>query len=564
MKNGRFAKLMVGLNGAVPLALLSWDAAHHVLGANPVNFTIRTTGMLALIFLLLSLAVTPLSRWTGQPWLGEARRPLGLYAFFHTLLHFLLFFGLDREFNLASTLEEVGKRRYLLVGFIALVLMAPLAATSTDRMICRLGAKRWKALHRLAYIAAILGALHYYMLVKSDVRQPLVFAAALGVLLAYRVVAYFIGRRATSGQRALQGAEAATSAPRKWAGRLRVVRTVDETPHVRTFRFAAPDGGELPFTHEPGQFLNITLQVDGKPVRRCYTIASSPTRRDFCEITVKREEMGVASGHLHRAVREGDLIEIAAPGGKFTFTGGEANAVVLIAGGVGVTPMMSKVRYLTDRGWPGTIHLVYCVRTERDIIFRAELDDLARRFPNLRVTITLTGAAGSSWAGGRGRVTSVILKAAAPAIASMPVHVCGPSPMMADVVAMLRELGVPEEQIKTEAFGPASQADAAPSDDASSTRRAGAEIPAEATVTFARSGKTATARAGMTLLEVAEEAGVAIDFDCRAGVCGSCKTRLIAGRVSMEADEALTPEDRAKGVVLACQSHCLGPVTAEA
>ena len=121
--------------------------------------------------------------------------------------------------------------------------------------------------------------------------------------------------------------------------------------------------------------------VDGKKVNRSYTIASSPTRVGYCELTVKREERGVSSRHLHDAVREGSLLDVSAPAGRFTFTGAEAESIVMIAGGVGITPLMAKIRYLTDLGWPGEIHLVFAVKTEDDIIFRDELDYLRRRFP---------------------------------------------------------------------------------------------------------------------------------------------------------------------------------------
>jgi DMSO/TMAO reductase YedYZ heme-binding membrane subunit len=187
----RFIKLLILVNGAVPFALLMWDQAHHRLGANPQNFLILTTGMMTLVFLLLTLAVTPLRKITGWNWLIQFRRTLGLYAFFYGCLHFLCFFSLDRGFSISSTLSEMVKRKYLIVGGIALIVMVPLAITSTNAMIKRLGGKRWRALHRLAYVAAIAGALHYYMQVKKDVRQPLAFAAVLAILLGWRLGVYW-------------------------------------------------------------------------------------------------------------------------------------------------------------------------------------------------------------------------------------------------------------------------------------------------------------------------------------------------------------------------------------
>lgn len=196
----RFAKLLVLVNGAVPLALLAWDAFHNKLGANPQNFAILTTGMMALIFLILTMAVTPLRKITGWNWFANLRRMLGLYAFFYACVHFLLFFCLDRGFSVSSTLTEMVKRKYLIIGSTALILMIPLAVTSTNAMIKRLGGKRWRALHRLAYVAAICGVIHYYMQVKADTRQPLVFAAVLTILLAYRLLDYLPKRKPAPAQ----------------------------------------------------------------------------------------------------------------------------------------------------------------------------------------------------------------------------------------------------------------------------------------------------------------------------------------------------------------------------
>lgn len=189
MKEGdiQFSKLLLLVNGAVPAAILAWDAWHHQLGANPVNFAILTTGMSALVFLMLTLLVTPLRKISGWNWIIALRRMLGLYAFFYACLHFLLFFGLDRAFSVSSTLTEMTRRTYLIIGSTALLVMVPLAVTSTNAMIKRLGGKRWRALHRLTYVAAIAAVIHYYMQVKADTRKPLIFIAILTGLLGYRV-----------------------------------------------------------------------------------------------------------------------------------------------------------------------------------------------------------------------------------------------------------------------------------------------------------------------------------------------------------------------------------------
>ncbi len=145
--------------------------------------------MLSLIFLLLSLLITPLKMWTGWGGWLAFRRALGLYGFFYAVLHAVIYVAFDRAGNISSTLHEFATRRYLQVGGTAVLLMIPLAITSTNTMLKRMGAKRWKRLHRLTYLVAILGVLHFYMLVKSDVREPLVYAACLAALLGVRVVA---------------------------------------------------------------------------------------------------------------------------------------------------------------------------------------------------------------------------------------------------------------------------------------------------------------------------------------------------------------------------------------
>ena len=188
MKDIGFAKIVLLVNGLVPGSLLLWDAYHGQAGANPVNYAIRTTGLLALIFLSLSLLVTPLRKLTGLSWLFHFRRSLGLFAFFYALAHFSIFFVFDRSMNVQDTLSEMVKRPYLIVGSLGLMAMAPLAATSTNYMIKRLGSKRWQALHRLAYFAAIAGVIHFYMLVKSDIRLPVAFGIVVGLLLGFRIV----------------------------------------------------------------------------------------------------------------------------------------------------------------------------------------------------------------------------------------------------------------------------------------------------------------------------------------------------------------------------------------
>jgi len=191
MKDIKFYKLALFLNALVPLALLGWDWRRGALGANPLDFVTRTTGTLTIVFLVLTLAVTPLRKWTGAQWLVRLRRMLGLYAFFYGSLHFLCYVWFDKQFDFSGIAQDVVRRWFIIVGFIAFTSMIPLAVTSTDKMIKQLGGKRWQKLHRLTYLSAAAGVFHYYLLVKSDVRKPIAFAIIIAVLLSYRLfVAY--------------------------------------------------------------------------------------------------------------------------------------------------------------------------------------------------------------------------------------------------------------------------------------------------------------------------------------------------------------------------------------
>lgn len=192
MPDVKFSKRLVFVNSAVPCALLAWDAWHHRLGVNPQEFVLRTTGTLALVFLCLSLAVTPIRKALGLPWMVQLRRTLGLFAFFYGCLHLLAYTWFDKSFNFGAIVEDTLKRPFIFLGMFAFLVLVPLAITSTNRMVKRLGGQRWNRLHKLAYIAAISGVIHYYLLVKADTRIPLAFGAVLAVSLGYRVLNKFL------------------------------------------------------------------------------------------------------------------------------------------------------------------------------------------------------------------------------------------------------------------------------------------------------------------------------------------------------------------------------------
>jgi len=186
--DGKFAKRFVMVCGAVPALVLAWDAYRHHLGVNGVNFAIRTTGMLGLVFLTLSLAITPLRRLLGWNTLIAPRRNLGVLAFLYIATHFFIFFAYDRGGSVGSTLREIGSRVYLWFGTGALLLMILLALTSTDGMVARLGAKRWKRLHRVVYLAGGLASFHFLLRFKTPRLETIAWMGTIAVLLLIRAI----------------------------------------------------------------------------------------------------------------------------------------------------------------------------------------------------------------------------------------------------------------------------------------------------------------------------------------------------------------------------------------
>ena len=198
----KWTKVVVFAICLFPLASLSWKGLHDGLTANPIEFITHATGDWTIRFLIITLTITPLRKITRVPQFIRFRRMLGLFAFFYACLHFTTYVWLDKFFDLSEMWKDIHKRRFITVGFAAFVLLIPLAVTSTAGAIRRLGGKRWQALHWLIYVSAVLGVIHYYWLVKSDVRNPLQYAWMVGLLLAFRFGAWVVGRRKTSGPRA--------------------------------------------------------------------------------------------------------------------------------------------------------------------------------------------------------------------------------------------------------------------------------------------------------------------------------------------------------------------------
>ena len=189
MQDVKFNKFLISLNALVPLGFLLFDWSRGELGANPIEFFLRTTGVLTLGFVLITLSVTPLRKIFGWNALTKYRRMLGLYAFFYGLIHLTTYSIFDKSLDVAAIVGDVWQRPFILAGMLAFTMLVPLAVTSTNGWVKRLGGKNWARLHKLIYAIAVLGVIHFWMIVKSDVFYPAIFGLVVVVLLGYRIIA---------------------------------------------------------------------------------------------------------------------------------------------------------------------------------------------------------------------------------------------------------------------------------------------------------------------------------------------------------------------------------------
>ena len=335
-----------------------------------------------------------------------------------------------------------------------------------------------------------------------------------------------------------------------------VMAVFDETPDIRTFRLARPEG----FQFVAGQFLTVRLKADGREHVRCYSISSAPGAQAYVEISVKR--LGLVSSALHATLRPGAMLAVRAPAGAFIYPSDDQRPLVLLAGGVGITPLMSMLRHAVDTDPNRPVTLFYSVRRVADIAFHDELSVVTRRHEHVRVFIAV-----SDEAPGQGHfpgyISESLVTTMMPDVAHAVCLICGPPPMMDAMTAMLAGVGVPAPQVRFEVF----QATVAASNRAGvpvAVAPSGADPGADAgavrhDVVFARGGQRTQVDGEQSLLDAAETCGADIPSLCRAGVCGTCRTRVISGETECRSS-MLDADDRAAGYVLACvtqiASHC--------
>ena len=338
-----------------------------------------------------------------------------------------------------------------------------------------------------------------------------------------------------------------------------VCRAVTEETHdVRSFHF----GADRPcrFRFEPGQFLTLELLISSETVFRCYTISSPPTRPETLSITTKRVRGGPISNWLHDNMRPGMHLRAVGPSGTFVLPPAPGAPLLLLSGGSGVTPLMSMARTLFDRSEDRDVVFVHSARSPRDIIFRDELALMARRLPRLRVAHVVEGTEGEpGWPGLVGRLDARALGLLAPDFMTREVYCCGPAPYMAGVRALLDQAGFDRSRYHEESF----DFEALP--DAVHEEVADAEAVTEATfsVTFAKSGKVVACPPGTTVLAAAKAAGLRLPSSCTRGVCGTCKSRMLSGRVDMQHGGGIRQREVDQGMVLICCSRPLEDLVIE-
>jgi ferredoxin-NADP reductase len=326
---------------------------------------------------------------------------------------------------------------------------------------------------------------------------------------------------------------------------LQLVRTEKQTHDSVSLRFRV-SGTETPRSR-PGQFFTFDWLLDGRKLARSYSISSSPTQTGFVEIAVKKQPEGCVSRFLNERAAIGLTVEARGPLGRFCFLENEHKKIALFAGGSGITPLISILRYIDDLCLDTKATLFYSVRAPRDIIFERDLKLLKQRLPNFQLVVVVTKP-DADWTGPTGRLDRELVIERLGDVSNHTFFLCGPEGFMDHVKDLLISLDVDTRKILQERFGGKNATVAV--DAAAST----------GLVEFAKSSKSAAMFAGQSLLEVAEANGIEIPYSCRQGQCGTCAARLLQGEIQMDYEDGLDPALKAQGYVLTCVARAKGEV----
>ena len=322
---------------------------------------------------------------------------------------------------------------------------------------------------------------------------------------------------------------------------------VQETHDSKTFVFE--DSQSRSFDFKPGQYVTFKFDIDGKLCPRAYSICSTTTSPHNIQIRVKRVPGGLVSNWLNDNLHPGMAVEIADISGRFNYLDIPSCKPLFLSGGSGVTPVISMLQYITDVVDKTDVVFVYFSRTPKDIIFRDQLEFIAKRFRSVKVHLVVGDDDGEEGFSGRtGQVGAALMRSLVPDLAEREIFMCGPEGFMKAARAMARETAI--AALHEESFGEKIAVE--------ETDGLGGEVY------FSLSGKHGTCAAGDTLLETALNAGIWIDSSCQQGVCGSCKVKMTQGVVDMDDLGGLPDDEKAEGYVLACCSRPRGAVSLEA
>lgn len=337
--------------------------------------------------------------------------------------------------------------------------------------------------------------------------------------------------------------------------RLLCVDVHDETHDVKSFTFVSPVGKAFDFL--AGQHLSLELEIDGFAECRCYSMSSSPQRRNAITITVKRTVGGRVSNWLHDNLAVGATVKAMGPLGQFVRPLGAPARLLLLSGGSGITPLMSIVRDIADAAQGADVIFLHAARTPRDLVFREELAVLANRIRGFRLHFLPEQIAGErAWHGLNGRISREFLSLAVPDIAERVIMCCGPAPFMNAARTLSAELGVPLHNYFEESF------------DGPPIEEPVVEIPATTQervfqVSFARQSRTIEVTETQTVLSSAKKAGVRLPSSCANGLCGTCKCKLVSGKVDMKHNGGIRQREVDAGFFLPCCSKPLSDLVIE-
>ena len=334
---------------------------------------------------------------------------------------------------------------------------------------------------------------------------------------------------------------------------VRCSKVIQETDDVKTFCLIAEPPilfNDVSFNYKPGQFVMLDLEIDGRKIKRPYSISSSPSRPYNLEVTVKRVSSGLVSNWLHDNFKVGNKIKISPPMGDFNYFGNSHHKLLFICAGSGITPLMSMSRWICDTTTDFDVIFIYSCRTQKDIIFRQELELMALKYPNFKLAITLTtDEFDLNWSGYNGRLNETMLLEIAPDFKQRIAYVCGSAMFLENVQTILDRLNFPMHNYYQESF----VSIAKPA--LTSRQKSSFE---EAAVVFSKSEQQVICDADETILEAALREAVVLPYGCQMGVCGQCKLRKISGEVSYEKDFGCEED-----YVLTCVAKAVGSVAIE-